>query len=105
MSNLKNQKAKTLVVSKGAARENKKSATAKKPVTAIKTRSNSKQSTLIKLLQRPAGATVEEMAKATGWQNHSVHGMMSGVLKKRLGLAITSDKEKRGRVYRVAGGR
>lgn len=96
MSKMKNQKAKTLVVSKAAESKNKK------PTATKKTRSNSKQSALIKLLQRPAGATVEEMAKATGWQNHSVHGVMSGVLKKRLGLAITSEKEKRGRVYRIA---
>jgi len=62
----------------------------------------SKQSALITLLQRPAGATIEEMAKTTGWQKHSVLGAISGVLKKRLGLTITSDKEERGRVYRVA---
>src|SRR5579864_3111018 len=51
-------------------------------------RSGSKQSTLIALLVRPAGATVEEMAKATGWQNHSVLGAISGVLRKRLGLTV-----------------
>ena len=62
----------------------------------------SKQVTLIKLLKRPSGATIDEMAKATGWQQHSVHGVMSGVLKKRLGLSITSEKEERGRVYRIA---
>ena len=44
-----------------------------------------------------------EMVKATGWQTHSVRGVISGVLKKRLGLTITSTKEERGRVYRVAG--
>lgn len=65
----------------------------------------SKQNALITLLQRPVGATVEEMAKTTGWQNHSILGAISGVLKKRLGLTITSDKEERGRVYRVAGDR
>lgn len=96
MSKMKKQKTKTLVVGKAAGGKSKKQAATKKA------RSDSKQNKLITLLQRPAGATVEEMAKATGWQNHSVHGMMSGVLKKRLGLAITSEKEKRGRVYRIA---
>lgn len=99
MSNMKSPKAKTLIVSKAAGGKNKKPAAAKK------THCDTKQSALVKLLQRPAGATVEEMAKAAGWQNHSIHGVISGVLKKRLGLAITSAKEKRGRVYRIADGR
>jgi hypothetical protein len=66
-------------------------------------RSSSKQNALIWLLQRPGGATIEEMAKATGWQNHSVLGAISGVLRKRLGLIVASEKEERGRVYRIAG--
>jgi len=68
-------------------------------------RTGSKQAVLITLLQRPAGATIEEMVKATGWQQHSVRGLMSGVLKKRLQLTIDSEQEERGRVYRIAGGR
>jgi hypothetical protein len=67
-----------------------------------KMQEQSKQATLIKLLGRPGGATIDEMVKATGWQQHSIRGMMSGVLKKRLGLSITSEKEERGRVYRIA---
>jgi len=57
---------------------------------------------MIKLLKRPGGATIDEMTKATCWQRHSVRGVMSGVLKKRLGVSITSEKEERGRVYRVS---
>jgi hypothetical protein len=67
-----------------------------------KKRGESKQATLIKLLERPGSATIDEMAKATGWQRHSVYGMMSGVLKKRLGLSIASEKEERGRIYSIA---
>jgi len=67
-----------------------------------KIRENSKQVTLIKLLKRPSGATIDEMAKATGWQRHSVRGVMSGALKKRLELSIASEKEDRGRVYRIS---
>lgn len=67
-----------------------------------KVRDVSKQATLIKLLERPSGASIDEMTKATGWQRHSIRGMMSGVLKKRLGLSITSEKEERGRIYRIA---
>ena len=67
-----------------------------------KMRGESKQVTLITLLERPGGATIDEMTKATGWQRHSTRGMMSGVLKKRIGLSIASEKEERGRVYRIA---
>ena len=43
------------------------------------------------------------MAKATGWESHSVRGVMSGALKKKLGLTIASEKvEGRGRIYRIA---
>ena len=56
------------------------------------------------MLSSAKGATIEKMAKATGWQRHTVHGALAGTLKKRLGLAIASDKdESRGRVYRIAG--
>ena len=57
----------------------------------------------MELLRHAKGASIAEMVKATGWQAHSVRGAMFGVLKKRLGLTITSTKEERGRVYRVAG--
>ena len=67
-----------------------------------KLRGESKQATLITLLERSCGATIDEMAKATGWQLHSIRGMISGVLKKRMGLSIASEKEERGRVYRIA---
>lgn len=67
-----------------------------------KMRKTSKQATMIKLLNRPDGATIDEMAKSTGWQRHSVRGVMSGVLKKRLELSIASEKEERGRVYRIS---
>src|SRR5215471_17592400 len=63
----------------------------------------SKQDEVIAMLRRPEGATVDEVANATGWQRHTVRGVFSGTLKKKLGLAITSAKEQRGRVYRVDG--
>jgi hypothetical protein len=39
---------------------------------------------------------------ATGWQPHTVRGIVSGTLKKKLGLTVVSAKEERGRVYRIA---
>lgn len=67
-----------------------------------KMQKDSKQATLIRLLERPGGVTIDEMTEATGWQRHSIRGMMSGVFKKRLGRSITSEKEERGRIYRMA---
>ncbi len=60
-----------------------------------------KQSAVIALLQRPEGATIDELATATGWQRHTVRGAIAGALKKRLGLMVAAAKEERGRVYRI----
>jgi hypothetical protein len=62
----------------------------------------SKQDAVIAMLRRPEGATIDEVATATGWQRHTVRGVFSGSLKKKLGLTIASAKEERGRVYRIA---
>ena len=63
---------------------------------------SSKQDAVIAMLRRPEGATVDEVANATGWQRHTVRGIFSGTLKKKLGLRLASAKEERGRVYRIA---
>jgi hypothetical protein len=62
----------------------------------------SKQDAVIAMLRRPEGATVDEVASATGWQRHTVRGIFSGTLKKKLRLTLASAKEERGRVYRIA---
>ena len=62
----------------------------------------SKQDAVIAMLRRGEGATVEEVARATGWQRHTVRGVFSGTLKKKLGLSLASVQEARGRVYRIA---
>lgn len=68
-------------------------------------REGTKQATLIAMLRAPDGATIEEIMAATGWQSHTVRGAMAGVLKKRLGLEVTSEKiEGRGRVYFIGQG-
>jgi transcription initiation factor IIE alpha subunit len=72
------------------------------PAAKTKIRGESKKAMLIQLLTRPEGATIDEMAKETGWQRHSVRGVISAVLKKRLAMSITSEKEERGRVYHIA---
>ena len=65
-------------------------------------RPGTKQALLIDLLKRKKGATIEEIVEATGWQAHSVRGAISGALKKKLGLTVTSERaEDRGRTYRI----
>ena len=61
----------------------------------------SKQATVIALLSRPEGATVAEVVAATGWQPHTVRGLFSGTLKKKLGLELGSAPADCGRVYRI----
>lgn len=69
-----------------------------------KTRDGTKQAAMIAMLQRPEGATLEELVAAMGWQPHTVRGAMAGALKKKLGLTIESENvENRGRVYKVQG--
>ncbi len=41
-----------------------------------------KQDTVLKLLKRKQGATVEQLQKATGWQTHSVRAALTGLRKK-----------------------
>jgi hypothetical protein len=59
---------------------------------------------VLRLLLRPNGATVATIIESTGWQPHSVRGFLAGVVRKRLGLKLASEKSDGGRIYRVAGG-
>ncbi|WP_414613058.1 DUF3489 domain-containing protein [Stenotrophomonas pavanii] len=68
-----------------------------------RTRENSKQAEVIRMLQRPEGATIGQICTATGWQAHTVRGTFAGAFKKKLGLNIVSDKPQGGeRIYRIA---
>ena len=82
----------------------RKKATARKSPNAktTSTKTQTKHDQLLALLRRPQGTTIEHAAKTLAWQPHSVRGMISGVLKKRLGLTVTSEKGDGGRIYRVA---
>ncbi len=66
-------------------------------------RKGTKQEALIVMLRAEGGATIDEIMAATNWAPHTVRGAMSGALKKKLGLTITSEKvDGRGRCYRIA---
>jgi hypothetical protein len=65
-----------------------------------KPRADTKQARMIEMLKADGGATIDEMVQALEWAPHTCRGAMSGALKKRLGLSITSETvEERGRVY------
>ena len=69
---------------------------------ASKHREGSKRAKLIEMLRRPEGATIAQIVAATKWQQHTVRGAISGALKKKLGLAVTSVKVDGGeRTYRI----
>lgn len=53
---------------------------------------NTKANHILALLKRTNGATLAEMMKATGWQIHSVRGFLSGTVKKRLGLKLSTEQ-------------
>ena len=63
-----------------------------------------KQARVIAMLKSPAGATIDVMMKATGWQQHSVRGFLAGVVRKRLKLKLGSKKVDGERVYQIPGG-
>ena len=68
-----------------------------------RTRENSKQAEVIRMLQRPEGATIGQICIATGWQAHTVRGTFAGAFNKKRALTNVSDKPQGGeRVYRIA---
>ncbi len=65
-------------------------------------RPGAKSATVVEMLGRPEGATVNQMSEATGWLPHSVRGFLAGALKKIYRLAVVSEAAEGGRVYRLA---
>ena len=63
-----------------------------------------KAASILQLLSRSEGATIAELVKTTGWQQHSIRGFFAGQVRKKLGLELLSEKSDDGiRHYRVRG--
>jgi hypothetical protein len=69
--------------------------------TAQPARKGSKSARIVALLQKPTGASLKALMKATGWQAHSVRAFLSAYVGKRLGLAVKSTEQDGQRVYAI----
>ena len=75
---------------------NTKTKSTRKLTSPAKPRTKTKAHTILRLLNRPTGATLTELAKATKWRPHSIRGFMSGTVRKRMGLPLQSMKDDKG---------
>ena len=66
---------------------------------------DTKQDRVVALLQQPGGAALDVLVDATGWQKHSVRGFLAGTVRKKLKLALISEKLDGIRTYRIGASR
>ncbi|WP_168454556.1 DUF3489 domain-containing protein [Sphingopyxis microcysteis] len=62
-------------------------------------RPQTKAERLLAMLRAPAGASVEEVAEALGWQHHTVRAAITGVRKK--GHEVVRQKQGSVTTYRI----
>jgi DNA-binding IclR family transcriptional regulator len=59
----------------------------REPGTTRKPRAGTKQEAVLTMLRRAEGATVAQIAEATGWASHTVRGFLAGLKKKGIKVA------------------
>ena len=65
-------------------------------------RPQTKKQIALSLLQRSKGASIAEMQRAMGWQEHSVRDFLAATVKKMPGVTLISEKlDARPRRYRI----
>ena len=81
----------------------KRGKSAQTPKVVEKLHSGSKSAKIVELLSRTEGVTLSELIEVTKWQPHSVRGFLSGTVRKKMGIKLTSDKRHDGeRVYKIS---
>jgi hypothetical protein len=101
-------KSKPKAATRSNARKTAKPASRKRLVPAsskLGSRPATKHSRIVAMLRAPAGATIAAIMAATDWQQHSVRGFLAGVVRKKLGLNLTSEQTDKGWVYRIKDGK
>jgi hypothetical protein len=101
-------KTKPKAATRSTARKIRKAASPARPASASSKstpRPDTKHNRIVAMLRAPAGATIAAIMTATDWQQHSVRGFLAGVVRRKLGLNLTSDQTDKGRVYRIRDGK
>jgi transcription initiation factor IIE alpha subunit len=65
-----------------------------------KSKTRTKSATIIALLNRGKGASIDEICKATKWQKHSTRAFLTGLRKKGL-VIIREQRGDEGTAYRI----
>jgi hypothetical protein len=90
-------------VPKGVQKTDTPDALQKLEVTSRTIRPGTKLATIIDAMRHPGGATIAQMMAGTGWQAHTIRGAIFGMVRKRLGYAVVTEKGAEGqRAYRIA---
>lgn len=86
-------------------KRNNKSKTRQRAAIKPTSKAASKQERVLAMLRRNEGTTIAAIMKTTGWQKHSVHGFLAGMVRKKLGLNLQSNAVDGKRIYRIVAGK